>query len=167
MRLENLNSFIMTNIDIKKVFSLIFCLIPIIVFSQNVVVEEIIKSDGKVISKTKYDKSSKALVVSDENVVIDRFYKHQDNIKAIDSLMSFRFYQKTPYFKFKEILKAKHNNFGMFKRKELFDTDKSNPDGIIVYKYKVEYEKTNTIEEIGLIKENSADSFHIISYKIE
>lgn len=149
----------MINIINKKI-SMFFFLLSITAFSQNAVIEEIVPKNDKVITKTKYSKTAK-----NENIIIDKFYLSQNNGKVLDSLMSFRFYQKTPYNKFKKIIESKVNSFGKFVDKTLINRKKSN-DGITIYKFKVRYERITTIEEIGLFRENEKDSYHIISYNI-
>lgn len=168
--LENLrrkkNDFIKMNKYITRFFlCVLFCLTPIIAFSQNAVAEEIVTSNGEIISRTKINKSKKSSVVSTESRIVDKFYKNQNNINVLNHLMSHHFYRKTPFFKFKEIMKEKNRVFGKFQNKSLINV--SYPEkGIIILKYKVNYINRSAIEEVGLIKEDEVDSYEIISYNV-
>lgn len=93
---------------------------------------------------------------TDENLqkaenVVSQFYKfeNQMNYSGIDSLISFKFYQKTPYSKLVSILKEKNKIVGHFKNKNLEDyrvNFSTNQPNTIYLEYKVEYSKTTTRE---------------------
>lgn len=147
----------------KKLLIFLLIMIPTIFIAQEVQTEELRDAKGNLISKTIVNPNKREKSLNAKETA-DLFYKNQNNVKLLNSLMSFHFYQKTPYFKFKEIMEQKNKVFGKFLSKTLISI--SNPEkGITVHKYKVNYEKQSTVEEIGLIKE-SEDSYEIISYNV-
>ena len=140
-------------------------MIPTIFIAQEAQTEELRDAKGKLISKTVINSNKREKSLSAEEIA-DLFYKNQNNVKQLNSLMSFRFYQKTPYFKFKEIMEQKNQAFGKFVNKTLINV--SNPEkGTTIHKYKVNYKKRSTVEEVGLIKEDEGDSYEVISYNIQ
>jgi len=82
-------------------------------------------------------------------------------------LISFRFYQKSPYYKFKDILKEKNKSCGKFIEKTLLKTETSEDNKSICYVYNVTYQNIKTLEEIVLIKESENDSFQVFTYNIK
>jgi hypothetical protein len=151
----------------KRILLILTLLISLVSCGQTKVEEIIINGNGKVISKTEI----KGLKNKSENKspekTIELFYKNQNNIKVIDSLMSFRFYQKTPYVKFKEILNEKNKLCGEFLENTLIKTQKSEDNNAIAFTFKVKYKKEETIEEIGLLKESENSDFQIFTYNIK
>ncbi|WP_347065407.1 hypothetical protein [Flavobacterium sp. WV_118_3] len=148
----------------KKLLIFLLIMIPTIFIAQEVQTEELRDANGKLISKTVINPNKREKSLTAEEIA-DLFYKNQNNVKHLNSLMSFRFYQKTPYFKFKEIMEQKNQTFGKFLNKTLISV--TNPEkGITIHKYKVNYKKRTTVEEIGFIKENEGDSYEVISYNI-
>jgi hypothetical protein len=96
--------------------------------------------------------------------VLDRFYL---NIEKLDNLISFRFYQKTPYVKFKETMKEKYNICGEFIDKKIIETEYSAEKNAVRFKLEVKYKNKNTIEQIVLIKEFENSSFEVYEYNIK
>ncbi|PWN57541.1 hypothetical protein [Chryseobacterium viscerum] len=105
--------------------------------------------------------------VKQGEIVVDEFYikSEQKNYKAIDSIMSFRFYQTTPYKEFINILIEKNKEFGKVRKKSLekYKIVKSVTDTIHLG-YNVEYKNTHTKESFTLIKEDG--NFKILKYYI-
>ncbi len=130
---------------------------------QNKTEDILVNSNGKVISKSKIKKTEK---ISSEKT-IEMFYKYQNNIEKLSPLISFRFYQKTPYYKFKEILKEKNKSCGKLIEKTLMKSETSADKKSIVYSYKVTYQNIKTVEEIVLIKESENDNFQVYIYNIK
>jgi len=128
---------------------LIFC-ISYVSNGQSESGDVTVDSNGKVISENKIKKSKN--VTPEET--IEMFYKYQNDIEKLSPLISIGFYQKTPYYKLKEILKEKNKSCGKLIQKSLIKTQKSEDNNSIAYAYKITYENIKTIEEIGLIKES-------------
>ena len=105
--------------------------------------------------------------VSKGGVIVDTFYikTEQENYKGVDSLMSFRFYQITPYKNFIKILSEKNKKFGKIQKKPLekYKIIKSAIDTIHLG-YNVTYKNTNTKESFTLIKEDN--DYKIYKYYI-
>lgn len=102
--------------------------------------------------------------------VADDFYRFEKtkDYKSIDFVMSYQFYQVTPYNKFVNFLKMKNEVTGDFKSKKLKSykiINISNSNNRILLNYEVEYKKKKITEQ--LILENSEDNFKIINYVIE
>lgn len=127
---------------------------------QSKTEEVTVDSNGKVISKTKIKKSEN--VTSEQT--IEMFYKYQNDIEKLSPLISIGFYQKTPYYKLKEILKEKNKSCCKFIQKNLIKTQKSEDNNSIAYTYKITYQNIKTIEEIGLIKESG--NYKVLIYNI-
>ena len=100
-------------------------------------------------------------------VVVNKFYNkmEQKNYKAIDSLISFRFYQTTSNKDFIKILSEKNKEFGKLEKKSLgkYKLIKSFTDTVHLG-YIVDYEKALSKESFTLIKENG--NFKILKYYI-
>lgn len=137
----------------------LFLFIPFFTFSQ---VKEII-TDSKGNEST-YSNGKIGEINPDK--LLDLFYKNQEQIKELDRLMSSKFYQQTPYVKFKEIMENKNQLVGKYKSRKLTKVDKQDNGLKIIYDLKVTYEKRNTTEQIVLIKRSEKDNFQIIGYKI-
>ena len=127
---------------------------------QSKIEEVTVDSNGKVISKTKIKRSEN--VTSEQT--IEMFYKYQNDIEKLSPLISIGFYQKTPYYKLKEILKEKNKSCGKLIQKSLIKTQKSEDNNSIAYTYKITYQNIKTIEEIGLIKESG--NYKVFIYNI-
>lgn len=99
--------------------------------------------------------------------VVDEFYNkmEQENYKGIDSLMSFKFYQTTPYTHFIKLLTEKGKEFGKINKKSLgkYKIVNSVTDTIHLG-YNVDYKNTHTKESFTLIKEK--ENFKILKYYI-
>ena len=130
---------------------------------QNKTQDVLIDRNGKVISKSKIKKTENR----SSQKTIEMFYKYQNDIEKLSPLISFRFYQKTPYYKFKEILKEKNKSCGKFIEKTLLKSETSEDKKSIGYAYKVTYQNIKTVEEIVLIKEAENDSFQVYTYNIK
>lgn len=101
--------------------------------------------------------------------VINAFYNNieSENYKALDTLMSFQFYQKTPYKQFIQMINNKNKVFGKIDKKSLgkYKIVKStNSTDTIHLGYIVDYENAHTKESFTLIKENK--DFKILKYYV-
>ena len=143
----------------KIIIILMFC-ISYVSNGQSKIEEVTVDSNGKVISKTKIKRSEN--VTSEQT--IEMFYKYQNDIEKLSPLISIGFYQKTPYYKLKEILKEKNKSCGKLIQKSLIKTQKSEDNNSIAYTYKITYQNIKTIEEIGLIKESG--NYKVFIYNI-
>lgn len=85
----------------------------------------------------------------------------------MDKLISFRFYQKSPYVKFKETMETKYKLCGKYIDKEIVETEYSADKRAVRLKLNVKYEKKNTIEQIVLIKESENSNFEVFEYNIK
>ena len=130
---------------------------------QSKTQDVIVDSNGKVISKTKTGKTKDTT----SEQTIEMFYKYQNDIEKLSPLISIGFYQKTPYYKLKEILKEKNKSCGKLIEKSLIKTQKAEDNNSIGYTYKVTYQNMKTIEKIGLIKEFGKDYFQVFIYNIK
>ena len=90
----------------------------------------------------------------------------QEKIEELDKCMSFRFYQKTPYSKFKEIMASKNKLCGKFITKKVIETEYSPDKKAVRYKIQATYETKNTVEQIIMIKESEQSKFEIFEYVI-
>lgn len=147
----------------NKIFLLLMFWITSASIGQNKLEEVLVDPNGKVISKTKLKKS----ITRSPEKTIEIFYKNQNNIKIIDPLISFRFYQKTPYYKLKEILAEKDKTCGKFIKNTLIKTKTSEDKNSIAYLYNVTYQNLKTIEEIILKRESINDDFQVYVYNIK
>lgn len=141
---------------------MVFCITSIST-GQNKTQDVLVDANGKVISKSTVKKS----INRSPEKTIELFYKNQNDIKALDPLISFRFYQKTPYYKLNEILKEKDKSFGKLLEKTLIKTKTSEDKNSIAYLYNVTYQKLKTTEEIILIRESQNDDFQVYVYNIK
>jgi len=101
--------------------------------------------------------------------IINVFYSNaeSENYKALDTLMSFQFYQGTPYKQFVQMINNKNKVFGKINKKSLgkYKIVKStNSTDTIHLGYIVDYQKAHTKESFTLIKENK--DFKILKYYI-
>ncbi len=101
-------------------------------------------------------------------ITVDNFYVKIENEDYIgmDSLMSFKFYQNTPYKDFKVFLNKKNKDFGELEGKTLkkFKIIKTSTLDTIHLGYEVNYKNISTKESFTLIEEN--EDFKIIKYYI-
>jgi hypothetical protein len=132
-------------------------------FGQSKHEDQLVDPNGKVISTTKV----KNLKIRSSEETIELFYKNLNNIEELDHLINFRFYQKTPYYKFKEIMKEKNNATGEFIEKTLLKTKTSDDKNSIAYLYNVTYKNIKTTETITLIRESKDNSFDVYYYDIK
>ena len=95
---------------------------------------------------------------------IDEFYLNINDSKKLDNLMSFRFYQKIPYNKFKELMQTKSEKFGVFENKKIEKIEFSPDKNAVKYILDIKYEKTETKEILILIKETEKDNYKIYEY---
>ncbi|RTY83042.1 hypothetical protein EKL97_05715 [Flavobacterium sp. LS1P28] len=102
--------------------------------------------------------------------IADDFYvlEKTKDYKSIDLLMSYQFYQVTPYEKFVNFLKVKREVTGGFKHKKLESYNVviiSGSNNRIVLNYEVEYQKKKMTEQF--IMENNDGDFKIINYVLK
>lgn len=134
-------------------------------YSQNKLGEVTVDNEGNVIHETETTSNTEKHKTSEE--VLEEFYFNQNNIKHLDKLISFRFYQKTPYVKFKETMEAKYKLCGEFVNYKLIETEYSEGNNAVRYKLEVKYEKKNTVEQIILFKESKNSNFQVYEYNIK
>lgn len=101
---------------------------------------------------------------------VDDFYSFEkkDDYKSLDLLMSYQFYQVTPYNKFVNFLKVKKEVTGNFKSKKLISskfTTITNSNNRILLDYEVEYVKKKTVERF--VFEINDNDYRIINYVVE
>ncbi|PNW25763.1 hypothetical protein [Formosa algae] len=134
-------------------------------YSQYIKREITIDGQGNVIDEKEIvDKEN--LKIKNPSEVLKEFYLNQNNIE-IDKLISFRFYQKTPYIKFKEIMKSKFTVCGKFLNYKIVQTEYSDDKKSVRLNTDVSYENINTTEQIILIKEFDNDNFQVFDYNIK
>lgn len=145
----------------KFIFALIITAIPLLLSAQN--------SDASVINgKTITDKSGNTKnLPSEPEDVVNYFYTNISDIKKLDKVISFRFYQKTPAYKFKEIMAIISNANGEFLSKEIVSHKYSPDKKSVIYIIKVTYEKQITKETLILIQENPNDRFEVYEYQLK
>ncbi|KAA0125961.1 hypothetical protein FY557_19820 [Chryseobacterium sp. SN22] len=101
--------------------------------------------------------------------IVNAFYSNIEtkNYKLLDKLMSFLFYQGTPYKQFIEMLDRKNNEFGKINRRSLGKykmIESINATDTIHLGYVVEYQNVHTKESFTLIKEK--ENFKILKYYV-
>jgi len=141
----------------KRLIFLFAVTISLISCAQKV--EDVITTpDGKVITDTKD--------INPYNLeeTVKKFYQNINDASKLDKLMSFRFYQKIPYSKFKEIISEKSKEFGNVKNINKLSSEFSPDKKAVKYTFGIEYDKTKTQEILVLIKENEKDNFKIFEY---
>jgi hypothetical protein len=149
---------------LKKNLILLAMIFTISPFAQNKNEEILVNRNGVIIDSINEDRNLKFKTYSE---VLNEFYFNQKNIKSLDRLISFRFYQKTPYFKFKETMESKFLICGKFKDFKIIETEFSQDQNSIRIKCEVQYEKVSTIEQIIMIKETEKSNFLIYEYDIK
>jgi hypothetical protein len=152
----------------KQFILYLFFLSSLFTLAQNkseVIIEETtVDNNGKVISKR--TSNDKEIILSPEEVLI-KFYNNQDKIEELDKLNSFRFYQKTPFSKFKENMESKKKLYGKFISKKIITIDSTPDKKAVKYKVEVTYEKKNTTEQIIMIRETENSKYEIYDYVYE
>lgn len=133
--------------------------------SQNKSGEVTVDNEGNVIHETETNSDIEKHRTSEE--ILKEFYFNQNNIKYLAKLISFRFYQKTPYVKFKETMEAKYKLCGKLINYKLIETEYSEDKNAVRYKLEVKYEKKNTVEQIILFKESASSDYEVYEYNIK
>ena len=110
---------------------------------------------------------SKDLNPNNLEETVEEFYRNINDATKLDNLMSFRFYQKIPYNKFKELISKKSEQYGKLKNKKIIGKEFSPDKKAVKYYIETEYEKANLKEAIILLKENEKDNFKILEYIYE
>lgn len=100
-------------------------------------------------------------------ITVEKFYKNINNTSELDQLLSFRFYQKIPYNKFKDITNEKFKKFGNLVNTNKLATEFSPDKKAVKYTFDNVYEKAKTRETLILIKENEKDNFKIFEYNYQ
>lgn len=153
----------------KLILLILFFSITITSCAQNkteeIIEEVIVDNNEKIISKNSISTDKKNALTPEET--LEKFYSNLEKIKEIDKLISFRFYQKSPYVKFKETMEKKYKLCGKYINKEIIETEYSADKKAIRLKLNVKYEKKNTIEQIVLIKESENSNFEVFEYNIK
>lgn len=141
----------------KRLIFLFAVTISLISCAQKV--EDVITTpDGKVIT------DSKDINPYNLEETVKKFYQNINDASKLDKLMSFRFYQKIPYNKFKEIISEKSKKFGNATNINELNSEFSPDKKAVKYTFNIEYDKTKTQEILVLIKENENDNFKIFEY---
>lgn len=130
--------------------------------AQNKVEEFITTPDGKRIETNSNDLNPNSL-----DKTVEEFYKNIADAAKLDNLISFRFYQKIPYNKFKELMSEKYKKFGDLKDFKKIDTEFSPEKNIVKFTFDIIYENSKTKESLILIKENEKDNFKIFEYNYQ
>ncbi len=102
--------------------------------SEETVKDVIVNNKGKIISKETISNYKKKPFTAEE--ILTKFYNNQKDIDELEELISFRFYQKTPYIKFKEIMELKNNLCGEFISKKILETEYSDDKKAVFLNYK-------------------------------
>ncbi|WP_300486772.1 hypothetical protein [Flavobacterium sp.] len=97
----------------------------------------------------------------------DFFYKNISNIKEIDKIMSYKFYQTTPFKEFSKLIESKNTQFGKFISKEVIKVEYSNDKHKATIFLKVKYSKVESKEQIVFLKEFEKDSYNIVEYFVQ
>jgi len=141
----------------KRLIFLFAVTISLISCAQKV--EDVITTpDGKVIT------DSKDINPYNLEETVKEFYKNINDASKLDKLMSFRFYQKIPYNKFKEMMSEKSKKFGNVTNINKLNSEFSPDKKAVKYTFDIEYDKTKTQEILVLIKENENDNFKVFEY---
>ena len=98
---------------------------------------------------------------------VEEFYKNINNVSELDKLLSFRFYQKIPYNKFKEMIAEKFKKFGNLENVKKLNFEFSPDKNAVKYTFDIKYNKVKTKETLILIKENEKDNFKILEYNYQ
>jgi len=146
----------------KRLILLFIILISLNSCAQNKVEEFITTPDGKRIETKNNDLNPNNL-----DKTVEEFYNNISEVSKLDNLISFRFYQKIPYNKFKELIDEKYKKFGRLKDIKKINTEFHPDKKAVKYTFDVTYENTKTKESLILIKENEKDNFKIIDYNYQ
>ncbi|WP_394666108.1 hypothetical protein [uncultured Chryseobacterium sp.] len=143
----------------KKIIISSLLLISTKIYTQEKIETVIANSNGKVLETKKPVKYS-------IEETINQFYKRINSPSKLDELMSFRFYQKTPYSKFKELINSKSEKYGVYIERKLI-SEKFSPDNMAAtYIFNVKYTKGNLKEILILSKETITDNFQVYQYNV-
>lgn len=123
-----------------------------------------INGDGKIIPDTSL-KDGK--LPSKEEDVLAYFYANISDVTKIDKIVSFRFYQKTPYVKFRELLQQINKRTGKVIQKEVLKKEFSNDKKSVMFILKVTYEKLVANEKLIFIQESAGERFEVYEYQIK
>jgi hypothetical protein len=132
----------------KNIYTILILVFTLYSYAQNKLGEATVDNEGNVIYETETTSNTEKHKTSEE--VLEEFYFNQNNIKYLDKLISFRFYQKTPYVKFNETMEAKNKLCGKLITYKITETEYSEENNAVRYKLEVKYEKKNTVEQIVL-----------------
>ncbi|WP_027385136.1 hypothetical protein [Chryseobacterium gregarium] len=107
--------------------------------------------------------------LSQGEIIVNTFYKNKEseNFKDLDTLMSFRFYQNTPYKEFIHMLSTKNKEYGKINKKSLakYKIVKSTKStDTLHFGYEVDYMNVHTKESFTLIQEDKG--FKILKYYV-
>lgn len=142
---------------------ILIALFLILFYSVNAQVD-VIEPKGE--NKSLIHKSDKNYNFNPEKV-INYFYENIESPEKLDNIISFRFYQKTPYNRFKEMIIFKNNHFGKLIKKNIIKTEYSDDGMSINYFIKAKYENLEANEQIIMIKESEKDNFSIYEYNVK
>jgi hypothetical protein len=140
----------------------LFIFLNSFLLNAQVVTNEITENAKK---EKLFEKKTDLKDTKEENI-IDFFYKNLDDVRKIDNVLSFRFYQKTPYNKFKEIMENKNNRFGKMLEKKILKIEYSKDKMKVIFLLEVKYLNETTKEQILMIKESVTDNYSIIEYVV-
>ena len=140
----------------------LFIFLNSFLLNAQVVTNEITENAKK---EKLFEKKTDLKDTKEENI-IDFFYKNLDDVRKIDNVLSFRFYQKTPYNKFKEIMENKNNRFGKILEKKILKIEYSKDKMKVIFLLEVKYLNETTKEQILMIKESVTDNYSIIEYVV-
>jgi len=123
-----------------------------------------IDSEGKIIPDTPSDEGNLPRNVED---VLTYFYANITDAKKVDEIISFRFYQKTPYMKFKELLSQINKTTGKIINKVVVKEEYSKDKRSVMLTLKITYEKIVTNEILVLIQETADGRYEVYEYQIK
>lgn len=149
----------------KKILTILLFILSFSIYSQEYeIIEEVVTdSNNKVISKNEFKKYT----FKTPEDLLDFFYKNQTKIETLNSIISYRMYQATPYDKFKDILNAKISICGELTEKHIIKKEFSDDKLSVMFDLKVKYNKLNTLEKVILIRESLEADFKVYQYNIK
>ncbi|MWW26907.1 hypothetical protein [Algibacter lectus] len=150
----------------RKTIIYLFILTFSFSFSQNKKGEILTDGQGNIIEKKELIKKDN-LEPKTPNKILKEFYLNQNNFENLDNLMSFRFYQKTPYSEFKNAIESKNKTCGKLLNYKIVQTEYSDDKKSVRLNTDVNYENMNTIEQILLIKETDNDNYEVFGYELK
>ena len=95
------------------------------------------------------------------------FYGNIGNIKKIDKIISYKFYQATPYKDFSKLMESKNVQFGKFISKEVVKIEYSDHRNKATVFLRVKYSNIESNEQIVFFKESAKEGYNIVEYKIQ